>query len=1123
MQELIDPSTDPPDRLLHDHPQTEDLHNQSSRLYASPPAQIHASSAARARSQTKPTDSVEATVSAADGGRATKRQRLLDGFNAQLAKRRQQKSREPRANSQQSQGRALAPAFQLAETVSKVGRATGPAADSETRQNVSHVSTHRQEERRTQLDILTAMAMPPPPILPRDRPVPHNSFYRGLSLSPSPGAGSWRPPNPLFTAYGQIPGPSTAREPRSRELEEAQRLSSNRFKDRMEDIFNRYSKDLTGVSDEIDIRTGKLIVDNGHLETLDDVADEDEEDEDDHRPKTPRDPSTPAPIGEEDESFTDEEDGLDDDLNEDVLDFLRTPSKMAPSWIQEPEHRQPPPANGFIPHPVQPLMPNMMPSHWASLPIPNSNMASHATLPSEDELRKQFGDSAPAVLALLKQQQLQQHQSKNDAQTLAAVLQQQAMQVLMNPYAFMGQAVAGLSAMPGAMAPPMPVPMPPPMAPPARQPTFRDNATPTPVDVRGVPLRSVLMGNETPKRQRGVLQRGLKKNSTAALQTIIERPPKTPGRESSESEADELSMDHESFGFEPPSDDFEPVEQSTPNARRITYAPLDQAAMENLKRSIIRRRVSRQWLRKSLRGLQKRGHAPVSNDKQNEAKAVVQQSARIWSVTDTMSPSPDESFDSDTITPDRDDQVDDADRQKRKYNKKAARWYLPDGRLKGEVARAEMEERRQKRNERKALKQAKQQARLEKRELRAVGMLPKRLRNYGPVIDPETGEVIRERRQTGMHQFRGPASQALYDALFVAKTPEEIAKEQEEREKTSEVFTEAMKSLPEGVWTECAPLVPAPIMPDSQIMRSNKAVGNLKRVYAGYGEGVERASATAATLAIQAGRHFTAVCMAIAPESVPWSKRPKRSYVRRKPLSERRISKKAATNDGEQDAVATEAEAEVQIDPEDEREAVRDESDEDVDPATPAATANAPASTSALAALRSRKHVPRARSKLSSFVVTVDDLGCDRDISKSIDADDFEAKPATQDLPIDPRLLEGSPAKSAVRFAESVRSSSAGTSVEQHTTNGIVSPPTSSSAQHVDDNLGDALSAVSGKPVLQAEYDAHPSGPLYSPTRLVIPDSQSSNEPLLSSPMRPDNPLPSWATTTNGEAIVRMN
>ena len=47
----------------------------------------------------------------------------------------------------------------------------------------------------------------------------------------------------------------------------------NRFKSVLEGIFEKYGRDFTGVGDEIDLRTGKLVVDNGHLKRMEDEGD----------------------------------------------------------------------------------------------------------------------------------------------------------------------------------------------------------------------------------------------------------------------------------------------------------------------------------------------------------------------------------------------------------------------------------------------------------------------------------------------------------------------------------------------------------------------------------------------------------------------------------------------------------------------------------------------------------------------------------------------------------------------------------------------------------------------------------------------------------------------------------
>ena len=43
-----------------------------------------------------------------------------------------------------------------------------------------------------------------------------------------------------------------------------------KFKSRLEAIFDKYDRDFTGVGDEVDIQTGEVVVDNGHLAQLPD-------------------------------------------------------------------------------------------------------------------------------------------------------------------------------------------------------------------------------------------------------------------------------------------------------------------------------------------------------------------------------------------------------------------------------------------------------------------------------------------------------------------------------------------------------------------------------------------------------------------------------------------------------------------------------------------------------------------------------------------------------------------------------------------------------------------------------------------------------------------------------------
>lgn len=52
------------------------------------------------------------------------------------------------------------------------------------------------------------------------------------------------------------------------QLEQARARASNKLKSRFESIFAKYEKDFTGIGDEIDLRTGKVVVNNGHLQSI---------------------------------------------------------------------------------------------------------------------------------------------------------------------------------------------------------------------------------------------------------------------------------------------------------------------------------------------------------------------------------------------------------------------------------------------------------------------------------------------------------------------------------------------------------------------------------------------------------------------------------------------------------------------------------------------------------------------------------------------------------------------------------------------------------------------------------------------------------------------------------------
>ena len=64
-----------------------------------------------------------------------------------------------------------------------------------------------------------------------------------------------------------------AHEAHSPDLERDRKDNDRKLKSRFESIFEKYEKDFSGVGDEIDLETGEVIVDNGHLQSMQNEAD----------------------------------------------------------------------------------------------------------------------------------------------------------------------------------------------------------------------------------------------------------------------------------------------------------------------------------------------------------------------------------------------------------------------------------------------------------------------------------------------------------------------------------------------------------------------------------------------------------------------------------------------------------------------------------------------------------------------------------------------------------------------------------------------------------------------------------------------------------------------------------
>jgi len=66
---------------------------------------------------------------------------------------------------------------------------------------------------------------------------------------------------------------SEEQEDYAEDLERDRTVNDQRLKSRFEGIFEKYGRDFTGVGDEIDIETGEIVVDNGHLANMQHEAD----------------------------------------------------------------------------------------------------------------------------------------------------------------------------------------------------------------------------------------------------------------------------------------------------------------------------------------------------------------------------------------------------------------------------------------------------------------------------------------------------------------------------------------------------------------------------------------------------------------------------------------------------------------------------------------------------------------------------------------------------------------------------------------------------------------------------------------------------------------------------------
>lgn len=131
--------------------------------------------------------------------------------------------------------------------------------------------------------------------------------------------------------------------------------AATQLKSRFEDIFAKYERDFTGIGDEIDLATGEVVVDNGHLSSMrsmkdwivdDEDGDGGEDENDEGEGEVEAEESQRVPFGEFDESRSDSANGRS-----------RDPWRVIePSWPAELASREHPILESMLPPQSRPAI-----------------------------------------------------------------------------------------------------------------------------------------------------------------------------------------------------------------------------------------------------------------------------------------------------------------------------------------------------------------------------------------------------------------------------------------------------------------------------------------------------------------------------------------------------------------------------------------------------------------------------------------------------------------------------------------------------------------------------------------------------------------------------------------------
>ena len=174
------------------------------------------------------------------------------------------------------------------------------------------------------------------------------------------------------------------------QLEQTRAQLDLKLKSKFEAIFEKYGRDFTGIGDEIDLRTGEIVVDNGHLLEM-----EDERDDGTGRPSL-----LEAFTQEPDETFGSTE--ADDDEPDEVHESHVKPEDMEEddmilfqtSDVPSGRPETPPPRSGL----VKDLLSDQHEDD-------NTVAAPKTSYPSESEILAQFGQElGPKIARYVSQQ-----------------------------------------------------------------------------------------------------------------------------------------------------------------------------------------------------------------------------------------------------------------------------------------------------------------------------------------------------------------------------------------------------------------------------------------------------------------------------------------------------------------------------------------------------------------------------------------------------------------------------------------------------------------------------------------------------------------------------------------------